>query len=410
MKKLLYLFFIFLLLLVGCENGQTSNTATSYDEVGNVSGSEIISVVVTGKINDTNQDYCSSDVDYADCPDEGRPYYGQDAQYTANQMNFSDNRDGTITDENTGLVWTKQYFGKYDYSNAPSTTDVAGYGDWRLPTIKEMYSLIDFRGVDPSSMDASADNLIPFINEGIFDFAYGDTSNGDRIIDSQWVTTSIYSSTIMNGQECFFGVNFVDGRIKCYPTISGGNNGYYVRYVRGESYGENQFVDNLDGTVTDTNSVLVWQQSDSGEGMNWEEALAYCENLDLAGNSDWRLPNAKELQSIVDYSRSPDATDSAAIDPVFSVSQIINEAGQTDYPYFWTSTTHANQRGVESAAYIAFGRAMGYMSQFGGWVDVHGAGAQRSDPKSGNADDYPQGRGPQGDAIRIDNYVRCVRG
>ena len=42
-------------------------------------------------------------------------------------------------------------------------------------------------------------------------------------------------------------------------------------------------------------------------------------------------------------------------------------------------------------------------------MDVHGAGAQRSDPKSGNPVDYPQGHGPQGDVIRIYNYVRAVR-
>ena len=42
-------------------------------------------------------------------------------------------------------------------------------------------------------------------------------------------------------------------------------------------------------------------------------------------------------------------------------------------------------------------------------LDVHGAGAQRSDPKAGNPDDYPYGRGPQGDVVRINNYVRCVR-
>jgi hypothetical protein len=43
-------------------------------------------------------------------------------------------------------------------------------------------------------------------------------------------------------------------------------------------------------------------------------------------------------------------------------------------------------------------------------LDVHGAGAQRSDPKAGDPADYPYGRGPQGDVIRINNYVRCVRG
>ena len=58
--------------------------------------------------------------------------------------------------------------------------------------------------------------------------------------------------------------------------------------------------------------------------MNWEDALAYAEDLDLAGYRDWRLPNAKELQSIVDYTRSPDTTSSAAIDPLFSASAITN--------------------------------------------------------------------------------------
>jgi hypothetical protein len=52
---------------------------------------------------------------------------------------------------------------------------------------------------------------------------------------------------------------------------------------------------------------------------------------------------------------------------------------------------------------------MGYMAVFGGWIDVHGAGAQRSEPKIGDPGDYPTGFGPQGDAIRIYNYVRLVR-
>ena len=41
--------------------------------------------------------------------------------------------------------------------------------------------------------------------------------------------------------------------------------------------------------------------------------------------------------------------------------------------------------------------------------DVHGAGAQRSDPKAGDPGDYPQGHEPQGDVIRVFNYVRLVR-
>ena len=59
------------------------------------------------------------------------------------------------------------------------------------------------------------------------------------------------------------------------------------------------------------------------------------------------------------------------------------------------------------AVYIAFGQAWGNM---GGWTNVHGAGAQRSDPKSGDPAEWADGMGPQGDEIRIYNYARCVRG
>ena len=133
-------------------------------------------------------------------------------------------------------------------------------------------------------------------------------------------------------------------------------------------YGINDFVDNHDGTVSDLATGLMWAEEDSGTGMDWESALAWVEQLNAEnylGYSDWRLPNAKELQSIVDYSSSPDATGTAALDPVFRITAITNEAGQLDYPMFWTSTTHANTSnhpGLE-AAYVAFGRAMGNMRQ-----------------------------------------------
>lgn len=142
----------------------------------------------------------------------------------------------------------------------------------------------------------------------------------------------------MNNDECFFGVNFADGRIKCYPTRPG--KGYFTIYVRGDPYGENRFSDNGDGTITDEATGLMWTKSDNREGVLWEDALAYCEGLELAGYDDWRLPNAKELQSIVDYSRSPDTTDSAAIDSVFETTLITNELGQKDYAFYWTGTTH----------------------------------------------------------------------
>ena len=71
------------------------------------------------------------------------------------------------------------------------------------------------------------------------------------------------------------------------------------------------FVDLGDGTIIDQATGLMWKKADSGVTLHWEEALAHCEALESAGHDDWRLPNAKELHSIVDYTRAPDAGDPA---------------------------------------------------------------------------------------------------
>ena len=167
---------------------------------------------------------------------------------------------------------------------------------------------------------------------------------------------------------------------------------WYLRLVRGNTtYGKNDFVDNNDGTITDNATGLMWLQNDSGSdqftgfltgftnqdgSLNWEEALEFANKVEYAGYSDWRLPNAKELHTIVDYTRAPDVTGSPAINALFNTSEITNEAGNKDYPFFWTSTTF--EPGLD-AVIIQFGRSLGYMH--GQFMDVHGAGAQRTDRK-----------------------------
>jgi len=59
--------------------------------------------------------------------------------------------------------------------------------------------------------------------------------------------------------------------------------------------------DNGDNTITDSRTSLVWQKQDDGTTRTWEDAITYCEGLTLAGQSDWRMPNIKELITIVDY-------------------------------------------------------------------------------------------------------------
>lgn len=374
---------------------------------------------LTYPIVDTGQTVTYDESSAIGAPEEGEAFYGQDAQNDGLTPAYVDNGDGTVTDLNTGLMWQQDPGEKMTYAEAVAGVDsfrLAGYDDWRLPSIKELFSLIDFSGTDPSGCQTEAGcEAVPFIDTDFFDFQYGDTSAGERLIDSQWATSTIYQGLTMGGNETMFGVNFADGRIKGYPISDprGGEKEFFVIYVRGNpDYGENDFVDNGDGTVTDEATGLMWQQDDSGSGMEWADALSYCEALDLGGYDDWTLPDVKQLQSIVDYTRSPSASGSAAIDPVFETSTITDEAGDTNWPFFWSSTTHASQQGGNAAAYVAFGEALGWMQDSqGGYelMNVHGAGAQRSDPKTGDAGAYPYGHGPQGDVIRIDNFARCVR-
>lgn len=360
-------------------------------------------------------------------PSPGQPFYGQNSNHPGNIPSYKDNGDGTITDNISGLMWEKttdkngdgviNYFDKKTYVEAlaaASSCKTGGYNDWRLPTIKEQYSLIMYYGAEANPKATAQGTSVPFINTGYFAFDYGDLNSSahggttnERLIDAQYATTSLYVSTTMNGMPTMFGVNFADGRIKGYPANN--RKKYYVLYVRGNpAYGTNLFKDNSNGTITDRATGLMWMQNDNGSAVSWENALSYAENFSFAGYSDWRLPDVKELQGIVDYTRSPSTTGSAAIDPLFDCTQIANEAGVNDYPYYWSNTTFCSKSPAEgrAACYVSFGRAMGFM---GSWMDVHGAGAQRSDPKTGDPANFPAGFGPQGDAIRIFNFVRLVR-
>lgn len=365
---------------------------------------------------DTGQQLCYDIKKPIKAPSESSRYFGQDGQYQGVQPSYEDNGDGTVTDLVTGLVWSQATAAeKVTLEEAEAIAEemtLGGHDDWRVPNIKELYSLMDFRGVTglmgPGSMDKVPATSVPYINTDYFEFRYGDVASGERFIDAQWLSTTFSVSPIMHGTRGLFGVNFADGRIKCYGLENPrrGEKKFYARYVRGRTdYSENDYIDNGDGTVTDRATGLTWMQDDSGRGMDWQDALSYAKRLELGGHDDWRLPNAKELLSIVDYTRSPDATDSAAIDPIFEVSQIENEADEDDFPYFWTSTTHLDGPNARQTVYVTFGRAIGEMQ--GRVIDAHGAGAQRSDPKEGEAQ---LGHGPQGDAQRVENFVRCVRG
>ena len=126
-------------------------------------------VITTYSIVDTGQTACYADDGPAiTCPAEDQAFYGQDAQFDGNQPSYTLSADGlTVYDHVTGLTWTQSpdldgdgdinVDDKLSFAEAQTYADTAinpqnygGYSDWRLPTMKELYSLMDFRGTDPS--------------------------------------------------------------------------------------------------------------------------------------------------------------------------------------------------------------------------------------------------------------------
>jgi len=435
------------------------------------------------RIPGTGQRHCFDAERPIPCPSVGQPFFGQDGNLPGPEPRYTDLGGGVVLDERTELMWSQAVWPDLTWEQARQmapTLRLGSYADWRLPTVKELYSLIRFDGW----FSGRVANSIPFIDRTIFAFQYGPENagssmgpgggppmaggdnrpgighpptgpgqrggapmgpppgpgmgmgprpangpagmtnpgggpgggGGKRPIDVQLWTATEQIGRVMHQERAILGVNFADGRIKSYPLLAPGRrdgtlNRLGVRFVRGAAgYGEGTLTDNGDGTVTDHGSGLLWQQIDDGESRNWRDALAYCQSLTLAGQKGWRLPNAKELQTIVDYRNSPSVTGRAALRAPLQVSRAES--------YFWSATTHLDgpeDRRASQAVYVAFGRALGWLEMPPGsgerqLVDVHGAGAQRSDPKDGDPARFAQGRGPQGDEVRIFNFARCVRG
>jgi hypothetical protein len=134
--------------------------------------------------------------------------------------------------------------------------------------------------------------------------------------------------------------------VACDDAACSGQDGAYATGCSPSG----RFVDNGDGTVTDTCTGLEWQQDTAdvnGDGdstvedfLPWCGALAYCEDLNFAGHDDWRLPNIRELQSIVDFGRF-----APAIDPVFGAFS----------DYYWSSTTFAIDNGSAWSVFFEYG-------------------------------------------------------
>ncbi len=234
---------------------------------------------------------------------------GEDADFLVNPPSFTDNGNGTITDNNTGLMWQKTDGGEMTYENAGtycSGLTLGGYNDWRLPNCIELFSINNYQHLNP----ALNTEYFPLTNA------------------EYWWT----SEARADDPTMIWVVN-AGGGIGAHPkseTHSAGGTKYFntraVRSVITTSFPPPHFIDNGDGTIKDNYTGLTWQKIQAADSMSWEGALLYSKTVSLGGKSDWRLPNVKEIQSLNDVSKINPSFDNTRFPDVILGN-------------FWSSTT-----------------------------------------------------------------------
>jgi len=282
---------------------------------------------------------------------------------------FTDNGDQTQTDNLTGMIWPKDgstptigsctggamtWQGALDYVACLNTNNYIGHSDWRLPNINELESVVN----------AGRSNTDTWLNEQGFSYVqpgdyWSSTAQVDYPYDAWLVdmggvasvtnkSVSSYVWPVRGGQSGSFGysASWRTGQTTCYGingnSIACAGTGQDGELQEGVAWPLPRFTDNGDQSVTDNLTNLMWTKSanapgpsacGSGTNMTWQGALNYvaCLNTNnyLAYN-DWRLPNRKEMYSLLDFSQY--------LPPIPSVNPFTNV--QSGY-YYWTSTSIA---------------------------------------------------------------------
>lgn len=239
--------------------------------------------------------------------------FGEDNDYTINPPYFTINGNGTVTDTVTGLMWQQKDGGEMTIERAIyycDTLTLGGYTDWRLPLPHEGFSILNHQYANPA------------VNTTVFT-----------------TTTAQYwwTSERQANDTTKIWVTNAGGGIGNHPkseTISAGGTKIFsaraVRDVTPPPTIPNRFTDNGNGTITDNLTTLVWQKIVYSDSITWEQALTYADTLALNGNTDWRLPNIKELESIDDESLV-----NPSINRTFFSTMVTNK--------YWSSSSLPNQ-------------------------------------------------------------------
>jgi hypothetical protein len=259
---------------------------------------------------------CSNATKAIACPQKTDSFFGQDGSYRINVPSYTTTTT-TMKDSVTGLVWqiNPDRAAKTQAEAVAYCDDLtlASQTDWRLPTRIEYVSVLDEGNGRGYAMPPG----VPGDSTGTF-----------------W-TASATGTTA--------GVFFeMDDAAGVWNVVTDTSTAL-ARCVRGAALSSTLTVDT--DVVTDSMTQLVWQSTElEGTARNWQAALDYCETLTHAGKADWRLPNIKELATLVD--------ETATVAPVIAA-----DFGATPAPAYWSSTP-ARSFGIEHFAFAletAFG-------------------------------------------------------
>ncbi|MES0335033.1 MAG: DUF1566 domain-containing protein [Candidatus Magnetobacterium sp. LHC-1] len=273
---------------------------------------------------------------------------------------FNINANGTVTDTLTGLVWSqdactpttntctgsdRNWQTALEYIGCLNGAKYLGYNDWRMANVNELESLTNAQeAVQSTWLTSQGFTHVRSDKYWSSTTSASDTSHAwlvstvDGVIHTGAKSSRLCVWPVRAGQSGAFGDAFVwsTGQTTSYGT---GDDG---ALKAGATWPNPRFTDDNDGAVTDNLTGLVWSKDANtpatgtctGSDRSWQAAIDYVACLNGAnylGYNDWRLPNKKELVSLVDRGR---------LNPALASGNPFTNVKATNS--YWSSTSSAN--------------------------------------------------------------------